>query len=78
MKILITGHNGFIGKNLVNKLEAEHEIVGYEYDSKLKIRNMPVVDGYDWVIHLGAISNTTERDVDKIMLQNYEFSKCLI
>jgi ADP-L-glycero-D-manno-heptose 6-epimerase len=77
MKILITGHNGFIGKNLVNKLEAEHEITGYEYDSKLKIYNMPVVDGYDWVIHLGAISNTTERDVDKIMLQNYEFSKWL-
>lgn len=71
MKILITGHEGFIGKNLVKHLDAEHEIVGYEYNPDV----MPVVDGFDWVIHLGAISSTTERDVDKIMQQNYEFSK---
>jgi len=71
MKILITGHEGFIGKNLVNHLDTEHEIVGYEYNPDV----MPVVDGFDWVIHLGAISSTTERDVDKIMQQNYEFSK---
>ena len=71
MKILVTGHEGFIGKNLISTLEAEHEVDGYEYD----INNMPSVEGYDWIIHLGAISSTTEQDVDKIMLQNYEFSK---
>lgn len=75
MKILITGHNGFIGKNLKKRLEKNHEVDGYEYDSKLKIYNMPIVSGYDWVIHLGAISSTAEKDVDKVMLQNYEFSK---
>jgi ADP-L-glycero-D-manno-heptose 6-epimerase len=70
MKILITGHDGFIGKNLINAL-SNYELSGYEW-----IKNkLPEVKGYDWVIHLGAISSTTERDVDKVILQNYEFSK---
>jgi ADP-L-glycero-D-manno-heptose 6-epimerase len=28
----------------------------------------------DWVLHIGAISSTTERDVDKVFRQNYDFS----
>ena len=72
MKILITGHQGFIGKNLINEL-FEYELSGYDWN----IEKLPDVKGYDWVIHLGAISSTTETDVDKIMLQNYEFSKWL-
>lgn len=73
MKILITGHEGFIGKNLVNHLELSHDVFGYEWT----IDGLPDVKDFDWVIHLGAISSTTERDIDKIMLQNYEFSKWL-
>ena len=72
MKILITGHNGFVGKNLIDCLSNE-DLSGYEWD----IKNLPNVKGYDWVVHLGAISDTTETDVDKIILQNYEFSKWL-
>lgn len=71
MIILITGEKGFIAKHLIDHLQTEHEVHGYDYDENHK----PCVDGYDWVIHLGAISSTSERDVDKIMLQNYEFSK---
>jgi ADP-L-glycero-D-manno-heptose 6-epimerase len=72
MKILITGHQGFIGKNLIEKLQ-QHNLFGYEWDPK----NLPEVKGFDWVIHEGAISSTTEQDIDKVMLQNYEFSKWL-
>jgi len=72
MKILITGHQGFIGKNLIQKFN-NHELYGYEWDPK----NLPEVAGFDWVIHEGAISSTTEKDVDKVILQNYEFSKWL-
>ena len=71
MIILVTGDTGFIGRHLIDKLKTEHEVHGYDYNENHK----PCIDGYDWVIHLGAISDTTERDVDKIMLQNYEFSK---
>jgi ADP-L-glycero-D-manno-heptose 6-epimerase len=28
----------------------------------------------DWVIHMGAISSTTERDVEKVMQQNFDFT----
>ena len=73
MKILITGANGFIAKNLGKSLASDHEIYGYEWDAK----RLPEVNGLDWVIHLGAISSTTERDVHKILLQNYEFSQWL-
>jgi ADP-L-glycero-D-manno-heptose 6-epimerase len=31
----------------------------------------------DWVIHLGAISSTTERDLNKVMTQNNEFTNKL-
>lgn len=73
MKILITGHEGFVGKNLAPFLDKDHELFGYEWDAGF----LPEVEGFDWVIHLGAISATTERDIDKVMLQNYEFSKWL-
>lgn len=73
MKILITGSNGFIAQNLGDFLSKNHEIYGYEWDPKF----LPDVTGFDWVVHLGAISSTTERDVDKVILQNYEFSKWL-
>ena len=71
MRILITGHEGFIGKNLTPFLDKDHELFGYEWDPEF----LPEVESFDWVIHLGAISATTERDIDKVMLQNYEFSK---
>jgi ADP-L-glycero-D-manno-heptose 6-epimerase len=73
MKILITGHKGFIGQNLTYYLQDEHELFGYDWQED----NLPEVEGFDWVIHEGAISATTEQDVDKVMLQNYEFSKWL-
>lgn len=73
MKILITGHEGFIGKNLAPFLDKDNELFGYEWNPDA----LPDVSEYDWAIHLGAISATTERDIDKVMLQNYEFSKWL-
>lgn len=73
MKILVTGYKGFIGQNMIKELEKNHQVAGYEWDEE----NLPYVKGFDWVVHLGAISSTTETDVDKIILQNYEFSKWL-
>jgi ADP-L-glycero-D-manno-heptose 6-epimerase len=39
---------------------------------------VPDVSAYDWVIHCGAISDTTERDVDKVWAHNYEFTLRLL
>ena len=71
MKILLTGHKGFIGGHMLSALtNANHEVTTYDWDDGPR----PGVMDQDWVIHIGAISSTTERDVDKVMLQNYEFS----
>lgn len=72
MKILVTGHKGFIGQNMISALNG-HNLAFYEWGDTL-----PVVDKFDWVIHLGAISSTTETDVEKIMRQNYDFSCWLL
>jgi ADP-L-glycero-D-manno-heptose 6-epimerase len=69
MKILITGHKGFIGSHLLNRLKDKHDVVTYEWG-----REFPDITMVEWVIHVGGISSTTEKDVDKIFRQNYDFS----
>ena len=74
MKILITGHRGFIGQNLTLDLIKEgNEVSTYEWGGP-----PPNVRGMDWVIHLGAISSTTETNVRKILDQNVVFTIQLI
>lgn len=73
MKILVTGYKGFIGGHMYRSLlEQGHEVDGYEYGDVY-----PTVNKYDWIMHIGAISSTTERDVDKVMTQNYDFTTTL-
>lgn len=75
MRILVTGHQGFIGKNLCSYLQHKgHQVEGFEW----QINKVPDPAPYDRVIHLGAISSTTERDVEKILIQNLEFSQRLL
>ena len=75
MKILITGHEGFIGRNMTAWMhqEPDWEIHGWEWDPV----DRPDVKEYDWVVHLGAIADMTDMDVEKIMVQNLEFSQWL-
>ena len=70
MKILLTGYKGFIGGHMLRALEAAGHVVStYEWGEAL-----PSVMEQDWVIHMGAISSTTERDIEKVMTQNYDFT----
>lgn len=74
MKILLTGHRGFIGRHMLQALEQQgHSVSTYDWNDG----NMPSVMEQDWVIHMGAISSTTERNIDKILTQNYDFSRQL-
>lgn len=68
MKILITGYKGFIGQNFVKKLQG-HELSFFEWGESL-----PSFTDLDWVIHLGALTSTTERDIAKILHMNLDFS----
>jgi ADP-L-glycero-D-manno-heptose 6-epimerase len=73
MKILITGSEGFIGKNMVHALKNEHELKTYNWGE-----NLPDLKGFDVCIHLGAISSTVETNIEKVLEQNYDFSKWLL
>ena len=73
MKILLTGYKGFIGSHMFRALEKHgHHVSVYDWGEIL-----PSVMEQDWVIHMGAISSTTERDVEKIMQQNVDFTEQL-
>jgi ADP-L-glycero-D-manno-heptose 6-epimerase len=72
MKILVTGSEGFIGKNMTAFLgrQPDWRVDGYDWDPK----HWPDVKQYDWVVHLGAVADVSETDVEKCMIQNYDFS----
>ena len=72
MKILLTGYKGFIGSHMLNTLRG-HEVTTFEWGETL-----PSIEGYNWVIHMGANSSTTERNIEKIMYQNVDFSIWLL
>ncbi len=72
MKILLTGHKGFIGSHMLNAL-SDHDVTTFEWGDSL-----PSIEGHDWVVHMGANSSTTERDIEKIMYQNVDFSIWLL
>ena len=75
MRILITGHKGFIGRNMMDWLNQEDEwlIDGWSWDPA----NLPNIKLYNWVIHLGAVTDTSDADIDTIIHKNYEFSQWL-
>jgi ADP-L-glycero-D-manno-heptose 6-epimerase len=76
MNILLTGHRGFIGSHMYRALlAAEHDVRTYEWGQDLDLLD---TSDRDVCVHIGGISSTTERDVDKVMRQNYDFSCCLL
>jgi ADP-L-glycero-D-manno-heptose 6-epimerase len=48
---------------------AGHDVTTHEWGD-----DFPSVIEQDWVVHIGAISSTTERNVEKVLTQNYDFS----
>lgn len=72
MRILLTGHKGFIGSNMLKMLDG-HEVTTFEWGEPL-----PNVENHDYVIHMGANSSTVFNNVEMIMVQNLDFSIWLL
>jgi ADP-L-glycero-D-manno-heptose 6-epimerase len=72
MRVLITGSEGFIGKNMMAFLshQPDWDVNGWDWHPT----EWPDVSTYDWVIHLGAVADMTDADIDKVLHQNYDFS----
>ena len=76
MKVLITGHKGFIGQNFCNAAynrgwQVSTFDIAENPDTRPRDLNF---DDCDWVIHLGALSSTTETDVQRVMDLNVAWS----
>lgn len=74
VKVLLTGHKGYIGTVMKHHLESfGYDVTGFDMNGA-DPGSFPDVSGFNRVIHLGAISNTEERNVDKLMHFNHDFS----
>ena len=85
MRILLTGFNGFIGKNVAKKIVQkngkaesifliEKDYMNYGFWRTSLGRT--VID-CDVVIHMGAITDTMFKDYNKMLRYNFEFSRVL-
>lgn len=80
-KILVTGTQGFIGSNLLKKLVNNYNVMEINEDFFEKKNWIELLtyelDKYNpnVVFHVGACSNTLEKNVNYIMKVNFEFSK---
>lgn len=76
MKVLVTGNKGFIGQNLCSAILKEGwDLATFDIVDNLSLRPKDLdFTGVDFVVHLGAISSTTETDIQKIMDLNVSWS----
>lgn len=81
MKILLTGHRGFIGSGLLKRLDDSHDVICYDikdgYQSNLLTCEFPW--NVDLVIHLAGLSGVREslKDPSAYWMQNVEASRRL-
>lgn len=82
MKVLLTGHKGFIGQNLYAKIkELGWDCSAFDYeifDGDVQERLTKLMrNKFDCIFHLGANSNTMDHDYNSMMRTNYLFCKYL-
>ena len=81
--ILLTGHLGFIGKNLYTTLtQTGYKVIGIE-KSFYTIKNWKahlynMVKQSDYVLHVGAISDTSLQDSKEMFFYNYTVTKLIV
>lgn len=80
MRILITGHTGFIGSNLTNRLSDRHEIFGLDIKEGQDILTCLLDFDVDLVIHLAGIGGVRESlaDPKKYWNTNVEGTKRIL
>lgn len=77
MKVLITGANGFVGKNLISNLSLNKEIEIFKYD---KDSTLDDLDKYtkecDFVYHLAGVNRP--KNVEEFIEENLNFTVTLL
>ena len=84
--ILLTGSKGFIGKNLLEQLRVLGEEIIIEVNEEifenenwdLNLIEILIANKPDVIFHVGACSDTLEKDVNYMMKLNFQFTKTLV
>lgn len=77
MKVLVTGSNGFIGKNLISNLSLNKEIEIYKYDKNSTEKELEkYTKDCDFVFHLAGV-NRPEK-TEEFMEGNFGFTSTLL
>lgn len=81
MKCILTGTDGFVGTNLLSKLnEMGHEVNIINVDFSIEDYSEDfeqMVSQTDIIFHVGAISDVNLQDYNKMLKYNFYFSKIL-
>ena len=79
MHILVTGHRGYIGSALVERLRKYNSIVGYDLRDGHDINTIPLKEKFNLIIHLAGLSGVREsiKDPAAYWYHNVEASKRL-
>ena len=77
MKVLVTGSNGFIGKNLISNLSLNKEIEIYKYDKNSTEKELEkYTKDCDFVFHLAGVNRPEE--VEEFMEGNFGVTSTLL
>lgn len=72
--IILTGHDGFIGKNFCESLSPENLYKVEIDDAYSFIEEYKDWDNIELILHQGAISSTVETDINKIHKYNVDYT----
>jgi ADP-L-glycero-D-manno-heptose 6-epimerase len=76
--IILTGSSGFIGQNFLKKLEGKEVLLLEKDDSFRLFRDFDQWDKVELILHQGAISSTTEKNIRTIYHYNVAFTLMLL
>ncbi len=74
MKALLTGHKGFVGKALHDKLKDIYDVVFCLEAQDAQQLNKELIQEVDIVFHVGAIADTSLQNESEMLTYNYSFS----
>jgi len=90
MKIMLTGHRGFIGSYLLNRLKKNNSVIGFDLKDGQDLLDIDFPEEFDLIIHLAGKSGVRESmkdpagywqhnvEVTKRLLSRYEGTRILI
>lgn len=77
--IIITGSSGFIGKKIIDRLKEKSDLLLIDQEDAWRLlRDFNEWEKVSLILHQGAISSTTEKDLQKLWHYNVSFSCALL